>query len=121
VITTEDAARFWGRVDQSGGPDACGPLIVQQRIGSFGTVRMLTIASTVHLGAQSMTGHQAAYLLTYGTRAALIRHRCANNGCCNPAHLRAGTQHENMLDRHARRRAGIRPGELFTYEDEAKP
>jgi len=34
----------------------------------------------------------------------LILHNCNNPACCNPAHLRLGTQQENMDDRTKQRR-----------------
>jgi hypothetical protein len=44
----------------------------------------------------------------------LILHRCDNRPCCNPSHLWAGTQKENMDDMMAKgraRRIGAPPGE----------
>lgn len=34
----------------------------------------------------------------------VVRHLCHNRLCCNPAHLRYGTQKENMVDREALRK-----------------
>ena len=33
-------------------------------------------------------------------------HTCDNPECCNPAHLRIGTQRENIADMHTKGRAG---------------
>ena len=40
-----------------------------------------------------------------------VLHACDNPPCCNPAHLRAGTQRENTLDSVSRGRANRAKGE----------
>lgn len=42
--------------------------------------------------------HRVAYILTKGDipDGLLILHSCGNRRCCNPAHLRQGTQSENV-------------------------
>lgn len=40
-----------------------------------------------------------------------VMHTCDNPPCVNPAHLRLGTHHENMLDRMRKNRGGNRRGE----------
>lgn len=64
------------------------------------------------IGARVYRAHRIAYLLTYGTipEGALILHNCDNRRCCNPAHLRAGTQSDNVRDEWARYR---RPAETL--------
>lgn len=53
--------------------------------------------------------HRFAYSLRNGSISAdqVIRHRCDNPLCCNPAHLASGTQADNVRDavdrdRHAK-------------------
>ena len=71
------------------------------------------------IGKVSFLPHRAAYELTYGPipEGFVVRHRCANGGCCNPDHLILGTRHENSLDIKVRNRMCIKKGELATYED----
>lgn len=38
--------------------------------------------------------------------APVVRHKCNNPGCINPAHLRAGTPHDNAIDRMLSGRGG---------------
>ena len=44
--------------------------------------------------------HRLMYELWYGKipKGLLIRHMCHNHQCCNPDHLRPGTQKQNMAD-----------------------
>ena len=49
--------------------------------------------------------HQFAYEVTKGSRGALfVLHKCDNPPCCNPAHLRLGTQADNMREMNERGR-----------------
>ena len=45
----------------------------------------------------------------------VLMHSCDNRRCVNPDHLRIGTQSENMLDMHAKGRAGNRKGSKKPY------
>ena len=44
--------------------------------------------------------HRLAYELWCGPipKGHVVRHKCDNPGCCNPAHLETGTQAENIND-----------------------
>ena len=64
-------------------------------------------------GRFSFTGemryaHRLAYSLSNGEipPGACILHSCDNPLCCNPKHLRAGTQAENVADRDCKLRGG---------------
>lgn len=50
--------------------------------------------------------HREMYERTYGPipEGNVIRHKCDNPGCCNPEHLLAGTQADNMKDKVSRGR-----------------
>jgi hypothetical protein len=66
--------------------------------------------------------HRLSYRLSNGhihiPSYYVVRHRCGNPGCVNPAHLTLGESWENALDEVARRRQNKQPGDLFTYEDD---
>ena len=46
------------------------------------------------------SAHKLAYELSYGPvgDGLVVRHSCHNRKCCNPCHLIAGTQKQNMQD-----------------------
>jgi hypothetical protein len=46
-----------------------------------------------------------------GVAAPVVRHMCNNPYCINPAHLRGGTQHDNVMDRVNCNRGGDLRGE----------
>lgn len=55
--------------------------------------------------------HRIAYALSNGVaiakiRGIVVRHKCDNPKCINPAHLEAGTQADNVRDMHERGRNG---------------
>ena len=57
-------------------------------------------------GRRLLLAHRAAYALANGSPGRrVVRHTCDNPGCVNPAHLRAGTQADNVRDMIAKGRA----------------
>lgn len=54
------------------------------------------------------TAHRHAYECTYGPIGAgmVVMHTCDNPPCINPAHLKLGTQQQNLADMWAKGRAG---------------
>ncbi len=52
------------------------------------------------LGDKTITAHRAAWTLAYGPipKRLLVRHKCDNPKCCNPAHLELGTHQDNVND-----------------------
>lgn len=100
--------RFWDKVDQSGGPDACWPWMGARNKphttrrgtefpGDHGRVR---------LAGQLMLAHRVAYELEKGPipDGEKVLHSCDNPPCCNPAHLSTGTQSQNLAEAYARGR-----------------
>lgn len=58
--------------------------------------------------------HRAMYFLHNPThdKSLVVMHLCDNPSCVNPSHLKLGTQRENMLDMHRKKRfrGGAKPG-----------
>jgi hypothetical protein len=85
--------KFWSKVDQSAGPDACWHWIGSMLSSGYGRFYCSLILKRTY-------AHHAAFLFGYGKRAKMnVLHRCGNRSCCNPAHLYDGTLKQNAADR----------------------
>jgi len=101
--------RFWGKVDKSGGPDACWPW--QGAITSHG------YGCFTAGGKRVMGAHKAAYQYANGTLVPggfEIMHSCDNRPCCNPRHLSTGTRQDNVDDKVRKGRQAKRGGRKLT-------
>ncbi len=99
----EERDRFWSRVAVAG-PDECWVFLRKDRTPhwSYGEYWSPTFGS--------MRATRMALLLesrpipaTPGVKW-VVMHTCDNPPCCNPAHLRVGTQSDNMRDKCAKGR-----------------
>lgn len=92
------ASRLWARVDKSGGPDACWPWLGSHTKDGYGTIWS---GGNKREGARQTLTHRVAWALEHDKPVPpglMVRHDCDNPPCCNPKHLRLGTQSSNMLD-----------------------
>jgi hypothetical protein len=103
VISPEAQARFWGRVDNPG-PDDCWEWQGTRQSYGHG---LLSVAG------KNLKAHRISYEIHVGPIPAglIIRHRCDNPPCVNPAHLEVGTRQDNVHDRDSRGRHWALSGE----------
>lgn len=106
--------RFWNKVDQSGGSDACWEWQGYKSKGKWGGYGMVYLK----IGEQKdfpLLTHRVAYMLAVGDIPddMFVCHKCDNPPCCNPAHLFLGTCQDNNLDmyRKGRNRCGAVQGD----------
>lgn len=95
--------RFWSKV-LVGDPDECWPWTGAKTKGYGSLV----------VDRKRYYAHRIAYELTYGPiphidgadefHGPCVLHSCDNPACCNPAHLRPGSQKENLREMAAKGR-----------------
>ncbi len=87
-VDPRDVARFFAKV---GAPDSNGCMPWLGAVGSDGY-------GHVRWGGRVVAAHRVSLFLATGQWPKHGLHECDFTLCCNPAHLRDGTHHENMLD-----------------------
>jgi hypothetical protein len=119
MLEVGDIARFWSKVDCRG-PEECWPWTGGSALrNGYG---LFTIA-TGNSGGKKMVASRIACFIGYGlppTEGAKALHSCDNPQCCNPKHLRWGTQKENVDDAKQRKRHVNPPNTHANPEWDAK-
>lgn len=90
-LTEKEIARFWAKVDRSGGAEACWPWLGGHDCKGYGALT---------LNGLSIRVHRIAYRLSSGADAGRLNvfHSCDNFSCCNPAHLLASATRKSVGD-----------------------
>ena len=96
--------RLWAKIDKRG-PDECWEWTAKDRTSGYGKI------GRGGRGAKQVLAHRAVWEELYGPipqdgswHGRVILHTCDNRLCCNPAHLRIGTQAENVRDMDQKKR-----------------
>ena len=105
MFADKDIQRFWSKVDRKDDTTACWDWtggMCRHGYGKFKANRKdwrsHRVAIMIHLNREIITG---MYVL----------HACDNRKCCNPHHLREGTNDDNMRDMRERKRCPGKRGE----------
>jgi hypothetical protein len=82
---------FWGKVDRSGGDDACWIWTRFVDTPGYGALKVW---------GRKVLAHRYAYELHYGSipKGKIVCHRCNQRLCVNPRHLYIGTYKDNYDD-----------------------
>lgn len=97
--------RFWSKVDRRG-PDECWPW-TSTKARRYGIFRFDWRERRMR------RAHRVAWEFSLGPipDGMVVMHICDNPPCCNPTHLRLGTQLENIADRDRKGRTAHNSGE----------
>lgn len=95
--------RFWAKIDQTGGLDACWPWIGNRIAKGYGIFTYR---------GRNFGAHRTAYELAIGLvpNDQWVLHHCDNPPCCNPTHLFLGDAQANVDDMLAKGRASWQKG-----------
>jgi hypothetical protein len=87
--SSDFSERFWSKVDDSGGPEACW-LWTSALVQGYGKFR---------LNRRFVGAHRLSYELLVGPipEGLTLDHLCRTPACVNPAHLEPVTMRENLL------------------------
>ena len=96
---TDEQARFWSKVDRSGGPNKCWPWLAGKDKDGYGKFWMIN--------GRTIRSHRYAIgLLEPGNpRDDVGKHSCDHPWCCNPSHINEGTQARNQKEKVERGRS----------------
>jgi len=90
VLSEQRLRWFWAKVDKRGDGE-CWNWTAYLNPNGYGEFSV---------GGGNRMAHRVAWFLEHGpiAQGMFICHSCDNPRCCNPAHLYAGTQKDNILD-----------------------
>lgn len=97
-MKNDSIVRFWSKVDMSNGPDSCWNwtgCVLPDGYGFCGFD-----------SRRNLRPHRVAFEIANPgfDKSMYVCHRCDNTLCCNPSHLFAGTQLDNMRDKTSKSR-----------------
>jgi hypothetical protein len=98
-----DRARFWSKVDQSGGSDACWNWTAALDGKGYGAFQLHGVKRA----------HRLAWEMTHDSidGGLCVCHVCDNRACCNPSHMFLGTKGDNIRDMFEKGRNNTKRGE----------
>lgn len=100
TLTPAEISRFHLKFDQGEG---CWEWSAEAGANTYGYFTIY------RKGRVRLLAHRVSYFLATGVDPVglVVRHRCDNPPCVNPAHLLVGTQADNVQDAISRRRANL--------------
>ena len=100
--------KFWAQVEKHGPIPESNPELGPCWVW-MGHVDKRGGYGDLSVDGKAFKAHRYSYVLEHGEipEGMLVRHKCDNPPCVNPAHLELGTNDDNMKDRLARGRYAV--------------
>ena len=89
-LSEVDKLRFWEKVNKCD-PNECWEWQAALNSNGYGHFQLGTLSKP-----RVVRANRVAFVIAYGNTELNILHSCNNPACCNPLHLYAGTQNDNM-------------------------
>lgn len=116
ALSEEKTREFWSKVNKNGplpdqslswykGLGSCWEWTGSRMVGGYGRM---------HIKRKAIKAHRASWIIHFGAirNGLLVLHKCDNDMCVNPSHLKLGTHQENMDDMKSRKRHRNVPSDL---------
>lgn len=96
MLKDKDISRFWKKVDKRSDHECWNWTAYKDKLG-YGFMEV---------SGKKQASYRIAYMIAYGEiqNGLCVCHKCDNPSCCNPKHLFAGTQLDNIKDRNTKGR-----------------
>ena len=105
IATPGFASRFWSNVNVRS-DDECWPWKSKIKPRADGRPTYATTSCRIDGQTYTVRAHRVAFALTCGPigEGVDVLHSCDNPVCCNPRHLRGGSDLDNSRDKYSRGR-----------------
>ena len=94
--------RFLSLIDSEGGPACCWPFLGSTMGAGYGQMPPTPVGRLAHRWAYT-------HFIGNIPEGMVVMHICDNRICCNPHHLKLGTQQDNLKDMNIKKRHGVHP------------
>ena len=94
--------KFLSLIDSEGGPASCWPFLGSTMGAGYGQMPSNKISRLAHRWIYT-------HLIGPIPSGIVVMHICDNRLCCNPLHLKLGTQQDNLKDMNNKKRHGVHP------------
>jgi hypothetical protein len=94
--------RFLSLIDAEGGPASCWPFLGSTMGAGYGQMPVNHVSRLAHRWVYS-------HFIGPIPKGQVVMHMCDVRICCNPLHLKLGTQLENLNDMNNKKRHGVHP------------
>jgi hypothetical protein len=94
--------KFLSLIDAEGGLASCWPFLGSRMGAGYGQMPLNPVTRLAHRWVYT-------FFIGFIPKGKVVMHLCDVRSCCNPLHLKIGTQQDNLKDMNTKKRHGIHP------------